>query len=373
MRASLCKKIFGRWSVFCGVAPLVLLILAADAPGLRGTLPAPGGQNTDCLSDVSPAANPLNDRSPFITINVAAGRISLRTADTVLLDGPCSAGSGAERRDPATGRVWSFTTPTGVFQITAKAENPIWKKPDWAYIEEDLPLPENPAERLTAGELGGYSLNLGGGLYIHGTLYTRLLGMNVTHGCIRVGDDDLEKIYHAVEIGTPVYIFNSGDDFAESRAEQVVEIDYGSALIRLLMDGQVVWETSFTAKAIDHPAKSMSNAVAARHVYTGRGEYEDHELAVVADELQIAPEKLQRTFPGRFAIVLNDGSTLDVTADIDAETSSAWDNACFDIIRLINAPFGERYRQLSMDADDALTLYGLARPGVPARECHKGN
>jgi L,D-transpeptidase YbiS len=42
---------------------------------------------------------------------------------------------------------------------------------------------------------------------IHGTLYERLLGRPITHGCIRVGRDDLRFIAAAVRPGTPVYIF----------------------------------------------------------------------------------------------------------------------------------------------------------------------
>jgi len=46
---------------------------------------------------------------------------------------------------------------------------------------------------VEAGVLGDYALGFGQGYFIHGTLYTRLLGRNVTHGCIRVADKDLEK------------------------------------------------------------------------------------------------------------------------------------------------------------------------------------
>jgi L,D-transpeptidase YbiS len=363
MRAFSWKSMFGLPEVFWYATLFMVVIFVADAPGSRSVLPIPADQNTESYFKASTSSFPVDDDAPYITINVAAGRICLRTADTVWLEARCSAGSGAKLRDPATGRVWNFATPTGVFRVQAKAEDPIWKKPDWAYLEDGLPIPENPADRLTANELGRYSLNLGGGLFIHGTLYTRLLGMNVTHGCIRVGDDDLEKIYGAVKTGAPVYIFNSGDYSADSSAEQIMEIDYGSGLVRLLMDGQVIWETSFTGSAINNSSKSMHNAVTARHLYTGRGEYKKRELAVVADELSIEPEKLQRIYPGRFAVVLDDGSVWEITTDIDAATFSNWDNVCFDAIRLISAPFGERCRQLAVGATDALTLYNLVRPG----------
>jgi lipoprotein-anchoring transpeptidase ErfK/SrfK len=34
-----------------------------------------------------------------------------------------------------------------------------------------------------------------------------LLGVSVTHGCVRVGDEDLKKLFQMVTVGTPVYVF----------------------------------------------------------------------------------------------------------------------------------------------------------------------
>jgi L,D-transpeptidase YbiS len=42
---------------------------------------------------------------------------------------------------------------------------------------------------------------------IHGTLYERLLGRAVSHGCIRVGRDDLRKVWTSTRIGTRIYIY----------------------------------------------------------------------------------------------------------------------------------------------------------------------
>jgi L,D-transpeptidase YbiS len=55
--------------------------------------------------------------------------------------------------------------------------------------------------------LGDYALGFGDGYFIHGTLYTRLLGKNITHGCVRVGDQDLKILYQAATLGTRVLIF----------------------------------------------------------------------------------------------------------------------------------------------------------------------
>ena len=55
--------------------------------------------------------------------------------------------------------------------------------------------------------MGDYALGIGNGFFLHGTLYTRLLGRNVTHGCVRIGDADLEYLYKTVPLGTKVYLF----------------------------------------------------------------------------------------------------------------------------------------------------------------------
>lgn len=62
-------------------------------------------------------------------------------------------------------------------------------------------------DRVEAGVLGDYALGFGQGYFIHGTLYTRLLGRNVTHGCVRVADKDLEEVFKASRIGTRIYIY----------------------------------------------------------------------------------------------------------------------------------------------------------------------
>ncbi len=86
-------------------------------------------------------------------------------------------------------------------------EFPVWRKPDWAYVEEGEPLPERDGDRMEYGVLGSFALGIGDGYYIHGTLYTRLLGQNVTHGCIRLSEPDLNKLVDLAPLGTPVFIF----------------------------------------------------------------------------------------------------------------------------------------------------------------------
>ncbi|MGH7208267.1 MAG: L,D-transpeptidase, partial [Nitrospiraceae bacterium] len=105
------------------------------------------------------------------------------------------------------GARWVFDTPRGEFMIQSKFMNPVWVKPDWAFLEEGLEVPADPAQRVEAGMLGDYALGFGNGFFIHGTLYTRLLGKNVTHGCVRLNDEDLRSVYRLADIGTPLMIF----------------------------------------------------------------------------------------------------------------------------------------------------------------------
>jgi L,D-transpeptidase YbiS len=146
-------------------------------------------------------------RGPWIVIDQTHNRLRLMRGDETLLEAPCSAGSGMVLKEGEKGRVWVFDTPRGRFEVLSKTENPVWKKPDWAFVEEGEPIPKDPGDRLEYGSLGEYALYFGNGYMIHGTLYERLLGRPVSHGCIRLGRDPLRAVYRSAPLGTPVYIY----------------------------------------------------------------------------------------------------------------------------------------------------------------------
>ncbi len=131
----------------------------------------------------------------------------MKRRDKILLEAICSTGSGTLLKDPDTQREWLFETPRGRFRVIRKAEDPVWTKPDWAFVEEGKPVPGKWSERRDPNTLGDYALYLGDGYMIHGTLYQRYLGRSVTHGCVRLGDDDLERVYRMTPVGAPVFIF----------------------------------------------------------------------------------------------------------------------------------------------------------------------
>jgi lipoprotein-anchoring transpeptidase ErfK/SrfK len=55
--------------------------------------------------------------------------------------------------------------------------------------------------------LGRYRLNLGDGYALHGTQETDKLGQSVSHGCVRLGDADLERLYQMANVGDEVVIY----------------------------------------------------------------------------------------------------------------------------------------------------------------------
>lgn len=144
---------------------------------------------------------------PAILIDTAANRIYLLRGSRVVFEDRCSTGSGLELTDTQGKRTWTFETPRGYYRVLSKVSNPVWYRPDWAFIEEGEPIPKDRASRAVADVLGDYAIAFGDGYFIHGTLYTRMLGSSVTHGCVRVDDDSLKKIYEAAQPGTPIWIY----------------------------------------------------------------------------------------------------------------------------------------------------------------------
>jgi lipoprotein-anchoring transpeptidase ErfK/SrfK len=142
-----------------------------------------------------------------IVIDSARNTLTLKKGSEILRTAVISCGSGSILVEPGGKRTWVFDTPRGEFQVKSKLVDPTWVKPDWAFIEEGKEIPKKREERLENGVLGDFALGFGDGYFIHGTLYTRLLGRSVTHGCIRVGDEDLKAVFRAASIGTRIYIY----------------------------------------------------------------------------------------------------------------------------------------------------------------------
>lgn len=153
------------------------------------------------------ALDRLRPRGTYLVVDTYRNRLHVYREGDLLRTAVCSTGTGIVLRDPRTGREWVFDTPLGERVIESKRRNPVWAKPDWAFIEEGMLPPKDPNERFDDVSLGNFGLYMGDGYIIHGTLFKSLLGRRVTHGCIRLGDEDLEFVYNSTPIGARVFLY----------------------------------------------------------------------------------------------------------------------------------------------------------------------
>jgi lipoprotein-anchoring transpeptidase ErfK/SrfK len=162
---------------------------------------------TKDIQRLSRKYNAYTSGQSYIVINTTDNRFFLYRNQKLVREGFCSSGSYTMLQTESN-KKWIFKTPKGKYWIHGKTTNPVWKKPDWAFVEEGLPIPpKDDFSRYEYGVLGDYALAIGDGYLIHGTIYKRFLGMPVTHGCVRLNDEDLEVIYNTLNIGSKVYIF----------------------------------------------------------------------------------------------------------------------------------------------------------------------
>ena len=182
-----------------------------NAPGLEPHKRTDASELSRLLARHGALQHQLTQQAPadhYIVVDTAHNRLYVIRRQEVLLTALASTGSGTILNNPdRPDTKWIFDTPRGGFTIQSKLMNPIWLKPDWAFLEEGLDVPTDPEQRFESGVLGDYALGFGKGYFIHGTLYARLLGKNVTHGCIRLNDEDLRRVYQLSKIGTPVMVF----------------------------------------------------------------------------------------------------------------------------------------------------------------------
>jgi L,D-transpeptidase ErfK/SrfK len=104
-----------------------------------------------------------------------------------------------------------WETPLGTTKIIAKKKDPDWRPPQ-SLKEEALQDGKVLPDVVKAGPdnpLGRYAMRLGTpGYLIHSTNKPYGVGMRVTHGCVRMYPEDIEKLFDKVPVGTPVQIVN---------------------------------------------------------------------------------------------------------------------------------------------------------------------
>jgi lipoprotein-anchoring transpeptidase ErfK/SrfK len=206
---------------------------------------------------------PARDQ-PVIVVSIAERRLWHKLGDSVLFTTQVATGSGKQLVVSGGSKVLRFETPRGRFLVQRRDSAPAWIPPEWHYVEQankrklglvqlsrNKPIQlkdggqvtvigndvvrkaaDGSVQKLTAndgreivadgkivippfgtnqrkytGVLGSYRLYLGDGYALHGTNVPSSIGQAVSHGCVRLRNEDIARLYETVAVGTPVYIY----------------------------------------------------------------------------------------------------------------------------------------------------------------------
>ena len=225
------------------------------------------GALDDSLSQVSStsASDAIPTNRPYIVVSIEDHRLWYKQRDSVLFTTQVATGSGKVLDAVGGQSRWKFETPRGRLVVQSKEEDPAWIPPDWHFVEmarkrglgimrlnrgQSIPasdgsvitvegtdmvrkyrdgrvVPIEPGvegrevvaggnivippfgtnQRKYKGVLGTHRLNLGDGYALHGTDQPESIGRSVSHGCVRLRNEDIEMLYQMVPVGTPVFIY----------------------------------------------------------------------------------------------------------------------------------------------------------------------
>lgn len=177
------------WRGTAALATAVLLLGLGSAG--CGPVAAPSPAPT-----ADTAATTHDDPSVYLLLRLGERRLYLMDADPQ---------TPAESFPIAVGRK-GLETPTGRYEVEEMVEHP-------EYVKIDRTLPSQVAKRIPPGPtnpLGerwiGFAHGEGWTVGIHGTPNPELLGRAVSHGCVRMRNADVIRIYERVQLGTPVVV-----------------------------------------------------------------------------------------------------------------------------------------------------------------------
>ena len=222
------------------------------------------GAESDSLEQMLAASPEVPADAPYLVVSIEERRLWYKQGDRTLFTTQVATGSGKTLVKEKGGEHWKFETPRGRLVVQRKDVEPAWVPPDWHFIEQarkrglgllrlnrgqELPSadgsvvtvsgsdvvkrwPDGRVDVLEATDgreitvdgnivvppfgtnqrkykdvLGTHRLYLGDGYALHGTNNPSSIGQAVSHGCVRLRNEDIETLYRMVPVGTPVYIY----------------------------------------------------------------------------------------------------------------------------------------------------------------------
>ena len=234
-----------------------------DNLGVLNEVKAKLGMTDDSLKTLMNETAGEATNQAYLVVSMADHRLWYKQGKEILFEAPVATGSGKELVGGSAGQ-WRFETPRGRLTVKGKDEDPAWVPPDWHYVEQahkkglgivhldqgekistgdgvlttqngevvkrynngstvslgggvegkeivvngNIVIPPyGTTARRYMGVLGTRRLELGDGYGIHGTDHPESIGQSVSHGCVRMRNEDIERLYPMVAVGTPVYIY----------------------------------------------------------------------------------------------------------------------------------------------------------------------
>lgn len=189
------------------LAPLGVPVVPAPPP-IAPPAPRPGGSQAP--GPVAPGARPLtqpNVATPPPTTLVLDRR---RRFLTVFENGR------PLRRFPVAVGMPGWETPVGTFRVLEKTINPVWEHPQKGTL-----TPSGPTNPLGSRWIGFHQdcqgrsgwdgeqiLDVKGCVVtgFHGTPNRWTVGRALSHGCVRLHDEDVRELFDLVTLGTPVTV-----------------------------------------------------------------------------------------------------------------------------------------------------------------------
>ncbi len=147
--------------------------------------------------------------------------------------------------------------------------------------------------------------------------------------------------------------------------------------VQLRLKGMVVWDYMMELVDTDDgelrdfsvdfagDKQTLVRPVLEQYLFAAAAQTPDSVLTIISEATNFDKSLLQRELPTRFQLRWAGGLVLDVRTDVEGQETSSFKNKLRDLQQSLARPFGHEIIAVKMPKEVALTLYRVARPGVP--------
>jgi hypothetical protein len=147
----------------------------------------------------------LEEKEIHLAVNTEDSTLALRHGAATLRQIPIAIGGDSVIRAP-DGRTWRFVRALGERHLREKESTPTVTIPEWVYVSRGQAVPPEGDRRIEGGS-GRYVLRLDDGTEIYSRPEEGPLASGVKPGSFMAEEEELQTIFDALKIDTPVYIY----------------------------------------------------------------------------------------------------------------------------------------------------------------------